>query len=39
MKDLMVGRIVTRGGSRRDGNVAMAIFASCVIGQFMPVFY
>jgi pimeloyl-ACP methyl ester carboxylesterase len=34
-----VGRIATRGGSRRDGDVAMAIFASCVIGQFMPMFY
>ena len=34
-----VGIIATRGGSRRDGDVAMAIFASYVIGQFMPVFY
>jgi pimeloyl-ACP methyl ester carboxylesterase len=34
-----VGRIATRGGSRRDGDVAMAIFASYVIGQFMPFFY
>jgi hypothetical protein len=34
-----VGRIATRGGSRRDGDVAMAIFASYVIGQFMPLFY
>ncbi len=34
-----VGRIATRGGSRRDGNVAMAIFASYAIGQFMPLFY
>jgi hypothetical protein len=32
-------RIATRGGSRRDGDVAMAIFASYVIGQFMPMFY
>jgi hypothetical protein len=34
-----VGKIVTRGGSRRDGDVAMAIFASYAIGQFMPMFY
>ena len=34
-----VGRIATRGGSRRDGDVAMAVFASYVIGQFMPLFY
>jgi len=34
-----VGRIATRGGSTRDGDVAMAIFASYVIGQFMPLFY
>jgi hypothetical protein len=36
---LAVGRIATRGGSRRDGDVAMAIFASYVIGQIMPMFY
>ena len=35
----LVGRIAARGGSRRDGDVAMAIFASYVIGQFMPFFY
>jgi hypothetical protein len=35
----LVGRIATRGGSRRDGDVAMAIFASYVIGQFMPLFF
>ena len=35
----LVGRIATRSGSRRDGDVAMAIFASYVIGQFMPMFY
>ena len=29
----LVGRIDTRGRSRRDGDVAMAIFASYVIGQ------
>jgi hypothetical protein len=34
-----VGRIATRGGSKRDGDIAMAIFASYVIGQFMPMFY
>jgi hypothetical protein len=34
-----VGRIAARGGSRRDGDVAMAIFASYVIGQFKPLFY
>src|SRR5262245_56922077 len=34
-----VGRIATRGGSKRDGDVAMAIFASYVIGQFIPLFY
>jgi pimeloyl-ACP methyl ester carboxylesterase len=34
-----VGRIATRGGSRRDGDVAMAIFASYAIGQFMPLIY
>jgi hypothetical protein len=35
----LVGKIAARGGSRRDGDVAMAIFASVVIGQFMPLFY
>jgi hypothetical protein len=35
----LVARIATRGGSRRDGDIAMAIFASVVIGQFMPLFY
>jgi len=34
-----VGRIATRGGSRREGDIAMAIFGSYVIGQFMPLFY
>jgi hypothetical protein len=34
-----VGRIAARGGSRRDGDVAMAIFASYCIGQFMPLCY
>jgi hypothetical protein len=35
----LVGRIAARGGSRRDGDIAMAIFASYAIGQFMPLFY
>ena len=35
----LVGRIAARGGSRRDGDVAMAIFASYAIGQYMPFFY
>jgi hypothetical protein len=35
----LVGRIATRGGSRRDGDIAMALFASYAIGQFMPLFY
>ena len=35
----LVGRIATRDGSRRDGDIAMAIFASYVIGQFVPQFY
>jgi len=35
----LVGRIAARGGSRRDGDVAMAIFASYAIGQFMLLFY
>jgi hypothetical protein len=32
----LVGRIAARGGSKRDGDVAMAIFASCAIGQYLP---
>ena len=36
---VVVGKIATRGGSRRDGDIATAIFASYVIGQFMPLFY
>jgi hypothetical protein len=35
----LVGGIAARGGSRRDGDIAMAIFASYVIGIFMPLFY
>jgi Serine aminopeptidase, S33 len=35
----LVGRIAARGGSSRDGDIAMAIFASYVIGIFMPLFY
>jgi pimeloyl-ACP methyl ester carboxylesterase len=36
---LLVGRIAAHGGSRRDGDVAMAIFAGYVIGEFVPVLY
>jgi hypothetical protein len=39
LPSVAVGRIATRGGSRRDGDIAMAIFASYVIGQFMPLCY
>jgi len=39
LPSVAVGRIAARGGSRRDGDVAMALFASYVIGQFMPLFY
>jgi hypothetical protein len=39
LPSVAVGRIAARGGSRRDGDVAMAIFASYVIGQFMPLLY
>jgi hypothetical protein len=39
LPSVAVGRIAARGGSRSDGDVAMAIFASYVIGQFMPLFY
>jgi pimeloyl-ACP methyl ester carboxylesterase len=39
LPSLLVGRIATRGGSRGDGDVAIAIFASYAIGQFMPLFY
>jgi len=35
----LVGCLAARGGSKRDGDLAMAIFASYVIGQFMPLFY
>ena len=35
----LVGRIAARGGSQRDGDIAMTIFASYVIGIFMPLFY
>jgi hypothetical protein len=30
--------VAARAGSRRDGDVVMAIFASYGIGQFMPFF-
>jgi len=36
---LLVSRIAARGGTRRDGDIAMAIFAGYCIGQFMPLFY
>jgi hypothetical protein len=39
LPSMLVGRIATRDGSRRDGDVATAIFASYCIGQFMPLFY
>jgi len=39
LPSLLVGRIAARGASRRDGDVATAIFASYCIGQFMPLFY
>jgi hypothetical protein len=39
LPSVAVGRIAARGGSRRDGDMAMAIFASYVIGQFIPLFY
>jgi hypothetical protein len=35
----VVGRIAARDGSRRDGDIAMAVFASYAIGQFIPLFY
>jgi hypothetical protein len=39
LPSVAVGRIAARGGSRRDGDLAMAIFASYVIGIIMPLFY
>jgi hypothetical protein len=39
LPSMAVGRVAARGGSRRDGDIAMAIFASYVIGQFIPLFY
>jgi hypothetical protein len=39
LPSMLVGRIATRDGSRRDGDVATSIFASYCIGQFMPLFY
>jgi pimeloyl-ACP methyl ester carboxylesterase len=36
---MLVGRIATRDGARRDGDAATAIFASYCIGQLMPFFY
>jgi len=34
-----VGRIATRGGLRREGDISLAIFASCVIGEFILLCY
>jgi hypothetical protein len=34
----VVGVIAARGGSRRDGDLAMAIFASYTIGLCVPMF-
>jgi hypothetical protein len=39
LPSMLVGRIAARGGSRRDGDVATAVFASYAIGQFMPMYY
>jgi pimeloyl-ACP methyl ester carboxylesterase len=39
LPSVAVGKIAARGGSRRDGDIAMAIFASYVIGKFIPLFY
>ena len=39
LASVAVAKIAARGGSRRDGNIAMAIFAGYVIGQFIPLFY
>jgi hypothetical protein len=39
LPSVAVGRIAARAGSRRDGDIAMAIFASYVIGIFIPLFY
>jgi pimeloyl-ACP methyl ester carboxylesterase len=39
LPSVVVGNIAARGGSRRDGDMAMAIFAGYVIGQFIPLFY
>ena len=36
---LAVSRIAASGGSRRDGDIAMAIFAGYCIGQFIPLWY
>jgi hypothetical protein len=39
LPSVAVGKIAARGGSRRDGDIAMAVLASYFIGQFMPLFY
>jgi hypothetical protein len=39
LPSLLIGRIASHGGTRRDGDVATAIFAGYAIGQFLPMFY
>jgi pimeloyl-ACP methyl ester carboxylesterase len=39
LPSMLVGRIAARDGSRRDRDVATAVFASYVIGQIMPMFF
>jgi pimeloyl-ACP methyl ester carboxylesterase len=39
LPSLLIGKIASRGGSRPDGDIAIAIFASYAIGQFFPLFY
>jgi hypothetical protein len=36
---LIVSRLASRGGSRRDGDLALAIFLGYAIGQWMPKFF
>ena len=33
----ILGEIAARGGTRRDGDIAMAIFVGYALGQWMPV--
>jgi len=39
LPSLAVGKNAARGRSRREGDLAMAIFAGYAIGQFIPLFY